>query len=206
MSVSTSLPPGIRRLDRVEQEVVLLIAAGISTAGLVEALDDLTPGNVDNRIRKVADKLGSPTVVRSGLVYRAFCFGLVEEPTPVPRISLPRHELNVLRGVAQGRPLTRIAEDLGMEDWDLNPIALQMRKRLHAQDYAHAVRQGWRMRLLTPDSPGIPTGDTRSYSQITAAAWMKRPRPSRSVGVQSTPTSSLPLAPDAPPRPGPGAP
>ncbi|MFE5866662.1 hypothetical protein ACFQ77_39820 [Streptomyces virginiae] len=204
MSVSAPLPPGIRRLDRVEKEIVLLIAAGISTVGLVEALDDLTDGNVATRIRKIADKLGSPTVVRSGLVYRALCLHLVEEPTPLPRVSLPRRELKILHGVAQGRPLTRIAEDLDMEDWDLNPLALQMRKRLRAQDYAHAVYQGWRMRLLTQDSPGIPTGDTRSSSQITAAAWMKRPRPSRSVGVQPTPTTSPPAS-EAPRRPGPGA-
>ncbi|MFE2528788.1 hypothetical protein ACFXEL_31715 [Streptomyces sp. NPDC059382] len=197
MSDSTPLPPGVRRLDRVEQEMVLLIAAGVGTAGLVEALDDLTAANVVSRIRKVADKLGSPTVVRSGLVYRSLCFRLVEEPTPIPRVSLPARELRILRGVAQGRPLTRIAEDLGMEDWDLNPLAIQMRKRLHAQDYAHAVRQGWRMQLLTTDSPGIPTGDTRSSSQITAAAWMRRPRPSRALGVQPTPASALPPAPDA---------
>ena len=166
-----------RSLDDDERELIRLVALGTPTTELAVKLG-LSPKSVGYRLDRIAVKLNSPNRVRSGLVYRALVLRQVEaEPMEAgPLIRLPRRERAVLQGVAQGRPLTRVADDLRMEDWDLSPIALSLRKRLGADDYAHAVWRGWHLRLIDAETPGVAGTATRS-SQTTTADTRALPRP-----------------------------
>ncbi|WP_432138613.1 hypothetical protein [Streptomyces sp. bgisy154] len=168
-----------RALDDDERELIRLVAQGTPTAALVSKLS-LSSKSIGYRLDRVAVKLGNPNRVRSGLVYRALVLRQIEaEPLePVPSIRLNRRERVVLQGVAEGRPLTRIADGLRLEDWELSPIALGLRERLGADDYAHAVWRGWQLQLIDAETPGLGGATTRS-SQNTAAGSRELPRPPR---------------------------
>ncbi|MGW1622924.1 hypothetical protein [Streptomyces sp. NPDC002172] len=194
-----------RSLDDDERELIRLVAQATPTAELASKLG-LSSKSIGYRLDRIAVKLKSPNRVRSGLVYRALVLRQVEaEPLEdAPPIRLRRRERAVLQGVAQGHPLTRIADDLRMEDWDLSPIALQLRKRLGADDYAHAVWRGWHLRLIDAETPGIAGATTHSSSQTTAAGSRELPRPPRARGALRAPTASPPDR-GASPAPGTGA-
>jgi DNA-binding CsgD family transcriptional regulator len=190
-----------RSLDEDERELIRLVAQATPTAELASKLG-LSPKSIGYRLDRVAVKLNSPNRVRSGLVYRALVLRQVEaEPVQAaPPIRLRRRERAVLRGVAQGRPLTRIADDLRMEDWDLSPVALRLRERLGADDYAHAVWRGWHLRLIDAETPGIGVTITRSSPQTTAAGSRELPRPPRTTGAPAGAPSVAP-GPGVSPRP-----
>ncbi|MGW3425652.1 hypothetical protein [Streptomyces phaeochromogenes] len=192
----------VQTLDPREREIVLRIAQGGNRAAVVGDLG-LDTKQFGHRLRKIADKLCSPTAIRSGLVYRALVFGQVEADLLETSVRFrKKREYEVLWGVAQGRTLSRIAEDLRVEEWDLGPIALQMRHTLKADDYAHAVWRGWQLQLIGPDNPGITASETRSSAQVNAEGWRRRPRVLRNTSVQSR--STTPPSIRVPPHSGPG--
>ncbi|OKI50348.1 hypothetical protein [Streptomyces sp. MJM1172] len=206
MTVVHSSRPVFQRLDANEIRLIELTGAGKTRAETCRELG-WRLSNWHYRAARLARKLHSPTQALTGLVYRALVSGQVQAPQLfVGRPRLAQRQLVVLHGVAQGRPLTRVAEDQQVEDWDLTPIALSMRQALGAETYPQAVWIGWQFRLITQEAPGLPTDDTRSSSQITASDHLRRPpsqRPTRPVGT-SSPTSPPPAA-GVPPRSRPGA-
>lgn len=96
----------------------------------------------------------APAELAAAIAHASLAFpavaGLVPEPRlPRPRADLTERELQVLRGMSQGKSNTEIGRNLFLSEDTIKTHASRLFRKLDVNDRAHAVASAFRLGLLS---------------------------------------------------------
>ncbi|MFD3580986.1 LuxR C-terminal-related transcriptional regulator [Streptomyces sp. NPDC058683] len=133
-------------LSPQEREALLGISEGRTTA---ETACDMgvSDSTVKTYVLRIGGKLG--TSERAGMVDLAYRHGHLNVPGPMDCVvELPKGQLTVLAGLADGKTVEEIAADEQRPVYDVRKDARHLLRALGASSAAHAITRGWQFRLL----------------------------------------------------------